>query len=1015
MVSLYGILNLGSRGVSAAQTGLNTTGHNVSNVNTEGYSRQRVVQRSLDPIITPQGAWDTGVEVKIIERLRDDFLEKQIRSSVSDATYYEQLETYFTQLEAIFNDPLNPVSDTQDTTSSGGLNNLLSRFFRSMNEVSLNPESTEVRTSAIESATTLSDTLNLIESEMYNFLNSMNSRVEMLIEEVDALAQQMVTLNQRVALAEANQNVQANDYRDERDRVLKRLAEIVPISTQENEAGIINVSVAGQWLVDNLTVNPFVPEVTRRYEQIDILGVRLGEEGLYLLDHSLSNGEMGAAFDLRDQILPDILQDLTDMTRSLIYETNKIHSSSSGLEGYSEVQSSFFYLEGQDDSDSSATLDRVFNNPIHQIDSIFGKNPFSIQEGQFQIRVADSENNTRDMYDVQVKPDDNLYEMVEKINRADGIVQEARSAYKFDPVFVERATATKGEEAAEAGFQLRNLNAAQGTPAAEAAAGTGFQFEIHIKNANGNLVDSNTGTPAYDPFVVNFQNDDTLSDLRNAIQTVGAPDVFRATLVESADDSTVQVLQVEPIEENWSISFQNDDSGLIEAFEFPMTDPTIPQIGGTATSVETSFANPPGPAASFLGAGDPQFSPVFTDPSPNVIDDGTFEFVVIDNAYTPTVNTITVGTGVGEVDTVNELAAALQAADPNITTTVTADNRLVVESSNNREFFFQNDDTGLIEAMGFSDYSGFGEINGVPFQEGTFEVVMTNDEGTVTNIFEVPVQADPSVVGGAPTLNDIVDTINAAASTAGASLQASIATDPTDDTKNLIKIEAGTGYEFTFRSDDSLLLSALGFTKGPVLDPTGNNPILGAEFPIAVGDNIGGMVRAEINNNVGFKISTTGTDEITFVGEDTSHFLAAAGVNGLFTGYNARTIQVNGNIVDNVSLLATSKDGTKGNNEAILSLAELEDEEVIDGQTLGGFYRAMVARMGTEASKSTQLKITNETVLRELEAIQEENAGVSIDEESINLIKYQQAYQASAKIIQAVDQMLDLIINRLGA
>ena len=114
MVSLYGILNIGARGIAASQAGLDTTGHNVANANTEGYSRQRTVQQTVDPVVTANGVFGQGVDVVTGERIRNILLDAQVREAKSDANYNQQLNTILTRIESIFSDPLNSVSSTSE-------------------------------------------------------------------------------------------------------------------------------------------------------------------------------------------------------------------------------------------------------------------------------------------------------------------------------------------------------------------------------------------------------------------------------------------------------------------------------------------------------------------------------------------------------------------------------------------------------------------------------------------------------------------------------------------------------------------------------------------------------------------------------------------------------------------------------------------------------------------------------------------------------------------------------------
>ena len=1008
MVSLYGILNLGARGVSAAQAGINTTGQNIANANTEGYTRQRIDQQATSPLLTTSGAYGQGVEIVSIERLRDRFLESQIRDSRSDTKFNEQLDNIYLQIETIISDPLSPISDTLDNASSSGLNNLLSRFFRSMNDLSLNPEAPEVRSAAIESGLSLAQTFNMVGDQLRTLRSDLNGQASRLVDEVNRMTNEISGLNRRIAVSEVGGTVNANDLRDQRDLLLSQLSEIIPITTEEQANGAIDVNLAGERIVDGVNHREILKESTASPDGLEIFRLRVGETGLDVKDELIRGGELGAVLQARDKIVPFFSEEIDTLARGVIFEVNKIHSASTGLDGYIEVDSHFVMPSGSTVPDTVQTLNEVFNNPRLQSDSPLGDYPYSVQNGSFTVRVADDDNKTRDTYDVKVNTNDTLFEIAERIDRSDGIVSSVRSALTFDPVFVERTTARKGATAAEitAGAGIGALASAAGTPISETPGN--YSLQIDVRNTGGGLVDADPTTPDIDPVIVNFNDTMTLNQFANAIQNASNQTV-RAVVVPSASDPAISVLQLSAINESESFSIRNDTSGIMKAFDYPITDPSIPLAGGVADRAVGRFFGRSD--TSFLGGGTPAFSPAFPGPPPSVVRGGSFELVVLDNNNIPTISTITIQAG--SVETIDDVITEIEAADPNLSAFVNFNNELIITSSNNRQFFIQNDQTGLIKGLGLHELNGFGQIGGQPFNDGSFEIVVANDSGTVTHIVEVPISANPATVGGVLTLQGIVDQINQATGSSNVPILASIERDPKDDSRDVLKIEALGDFEFTFRSDDSLILSALGFTAGAVLDPTGDNPIQGAEFPVALGDNIGALVRAEIVNGRQLTISTSENERITFTNDD-SFFLAAAGINGLFQGSDARSMRLNNEIIQDNDLLATSKSGLPGDNQGAALMAQLESRRVIDGRTLSEFYRSSISTLGIESSRANQFYKTNDSILRELMNFQEQKSGVSLDEESINIIRYQQAFQASAKIIQAVDEMIGIVINQIG-
>jgi flagellar hook-associated protein 1 FlgK len=114
------------------------------------------------------------------------------------------------------------------------------------------------------------------------------------------------------------------------------------------------------------------------------------------------------------------------------------------------------------------------------------------------------------------------------------------------------------------------------------------------------------------------------------------------------------------------------------------------------------------------------------------------------------------------------------------------------------------------------------------------------------------------------------------------------------------------------------------------------------------------------------------------------------------------------------STLATSTTGNPGDNQLAMAIAGIRDEVLIDGQPIGTAYNNLVVRMGSHSREATTQNEVNAVSLQYLETQRESMAGVSIDEEMINMVKFQQAYNAAARIVSVLDEMIDTVVNRMG-
>ena len=134
------------------------------------------------------------------------------------------------------------------------------------------------------------------------------------------------------------------------------------------------------------------------------------------------------------------------------------------------------------------------------------------------------------------------------------------------------------------------------------------------------------------------------------------------------------------------------------------------------------------------------------------------------------------------------------------------------------------------------------------------------------------------------------------------------------------------------------------------------------------------------------------------------------GIN-FFEGYSHGVLIINQDILDDPNLIAASGDGTSGNNEIALALAELKNQGLVDGKTFSEKYTDLVSKIGHQKQLNEQNANSFGLVIEQLELQKSSESGVSIDEEMINVMRFQRAYDAAAKLIKVADELLETIVN----
>lgn len=314
MRSEFGGLSIALRALLAQQQALETTGQNIANTNTEGYSRQVVRMRASNAITLPgvEGQLGTGVEVAAVERLRSAFFDSQIRTQSHGLGRFETTEEFLQQIELVFNEP-----------SESGISGALGRFFNAWREVSSQPEAISARRALVARAEEVATLLNTAARNLNALQQDADQRVRLRIDDINGLAQQIALLNDRIARVQATGD-RPNDLRDERDRLLTRLSKIVDFISSEDSEGRVTVTIGGRNLVQGI-------DAFRLATSINASTFR---DVVWYADNvaaTLTGGQLYGLRLARDSDVATRLSDLNSLASTLVSQVNTLHAAGYGL------------------------------------------------------------------------------------------------------------------------------------------------------------------------------------------------------------------------------------------------------------------------------------------------------------------------------------------------------------------------------------------------------------------------------------------------------------------------------------------------------------------------------------------------------------------------------------------------------------------------------------------------------------------------------------------------------------
>jgi len=313
------IMNSALSGLAASRRALETTSNNISNVNTEGYSRQRIELATRSEQYTGSGYIGSGVDAVNIVRSYDQFLTDQLRFSTSA---FAAADTY---------QKLSSQVDNLLANEATGLSPVIKSFFNAVNNVANDPSSVPARQVMLAEADSMAKQFNNLGSRFNEMGKQVNSQLDTIVGDLNNFANALAKLNDKIVsdMGRSAGKQMPNELLDQRDWLLSNIAQKVDVSVVNQADGAVSVFIGqGQPLVlggyaSSLSVQSFNTDTTHKSILLN------GQD----ISPQITSGELYGNLHFRDQVLDVAQQQLGSLAMGIAIEFNAIHQSGFDLNG----------------------------------------------------------------------------------------------------------------------------------------------------------------------------------------------------------------------------------------------------------------------------------------------------------------------------------------------------------------------------------------------------------------------------------------------------------------------------------------------------------------------------------------------------------------------------------------------------------------------------------------------------------------------------------------------------------
>ena len=354
-MSSFSGLNTALSSLYAQRRGLDVTGQNIANANTEGYTRQRVVLQSQNANLVPgvyatTNAVGNGVAVSSVERMRSAAADQRSFTEHANSAYHNERAAAYASIEDAFGEP----SDT-------GLQSRMQDMWDGFNAVATNPDKAAPKAAMLQQASTVAATLNDAATQLNNQFKATRAGLDTAVSEVNKTADSIARLNQEIVVATAA-GLQANELQDQRGMQMLKLAELCGATASETPNGALNVYIGNAPLVAGFDARRVEIETgsAQRLEDLDTT-----EVNLRWADTKTAvgpGGQMGASMELvaRGGTLQAMTQRLDTVATTLADNVNDLHRTGFSMDGTTGED---FFVSGNGDPLSAANIAVAITNP----------------------------------------------------------------------------------------------------------------------------------------------------------------------------------------------------------------------------------------------------------------------------------------------------------------------------------------------------------------------------------------------------------------------------------------------------------------------------------------------------------------------------------------------------------------------------------------------------------------------------------------------------------------------------